>query len=146
MGAPRTEIHNTAASGGFDNPRCFSDCEALKVDLVQYEGFHQLRLQNGRNHLNDWLVGENQSSFRQRINVPGESHLLQQPDKRLGELAAPSQVVQFLVIETEGRKKIENIVDPGRDNVIAVRRHLAKGQLKYSQLIHVLGCICLRHG
>ena len=64
MGAPRTEIHNTATFGCFDHARSFGRCEALQVDLVQYKGFHQLRFQNGSNHLNDGLVREDKRSFR----------------------------------------------------------------------------------
>ena len=63
MCPPRTEIHHAAASSSLHDTRSFGNCEALKVDLVQYIGLHQLRFDDRSNHLNDRLVRKNRRSF-----------------------------------------------------------------------------------
>src|SRR5208337_3832460 len=63
MGAARTKIHNAAPLSGFDYPGGFGNCEALKVDLVQYVGLHQLRFDDRSNHLHDRLVRKGERSF-----------------------------------------------------------------------------------
>ncbi len=62
------------------------------------------------------------------------------------ELAACPQVVQFFAAEAEVCEELENITDPGCNDIIPILRHLANGQLEHRDLIHVLGGIRLSHG
>ena len=138
MSSTRAEVHDAAASGGFHHTRSFRDRQALKVNLVQDQRFHQLRFYDRRDDLNDRLVWKNRRPFGQRVHLASETKILQPFQQRLGELLVLSYIVQLPVFEVEVRKKIDNVPDPGRDNIVAIRRHFAKRQFEYRKFIHTL--------
>lgn len=72
----------TLPSNDVTHSGSFRRDQALEADLVEQQRFEQLCLVDRCRHLQQRLVREHGSTFRDRANVPGKFELLQVVEKR----------------------------------------------------------------
>src|ERR1019366_5746423 len=107
----------------------------LESDLVEQVGLDQLRLSDGGGYLKQRLVGQDDSSFGDGMDVAGEpqgTELLDDVDREPCVL----KPVKILGTEGEGFEVPETVLHPGGDEEPPIRRKAAHEQAKGRRANH----------
>lgn len=113
-------------------------------DLVQKEGLHQLRFDDGARHLDDGLVGQDDPALGDCVDVAGEAQAGEGVHD-IGREAGAGQPGQVVVLEGEGLKVGQAVLEPSRDQEPSVDRQRADEQAEGGGTHHPTSQVAGRH-
>ena len=142
---PQAELDDGPAAGGAHYPGRLGGHHGLEVDLVEQEALHQLRLMDGCNDFDDGLLREHHRALRRRVHVAAEAERGQVIDELARELRQRGDILQRFRGERHRLQVVQGVVQPGRDQVVALPREPAREQVEDGGLHQALAQVGLEH-
>ncbi len=146
LGTPQGKIHQGPARGRLHRPRGLGGDHGLEADGVDDERLHQLGLDDGGAHLQDGFINEKNAAFGEGLHLAGEAQTAQEVQKARREKPGGGEISQIIVSESQGFQVLQDLGQPGGDEVTALGRILADKQAESGFFPHILVEIAGRHG
>ena len=122
VGAPQGKVHHSPATRRMDATSGFGGDERLKIDLIDNKRLHDLSFDDRRRDFEEGFVCESQTTFGDGPYVAREFQAFQKIKKIVGKQAARVKIVDARGIHCELLKKLQDVLQPGSDEVAPIRR------------------------
>src|SRR5262245_34725234 len=116
------------------------------MHLVNDQRLHQLRLCDGRNHLENGLLAKYGSTLSDSIYITRKPERSQPVEERILEASWAPQIGDMSRLKAKSSKAVDGIINAAGEEIVAEGWQGAHEETEHCRLLHVLLPVSLEHG
>ena len=146
LGTAKTELHDSITFRRIADTCCLGSDQALMVHNVQNRSFHKLSFHNRCYHFHHWLSWENNSAFRDGINIAGKMEGAKIFQKILLKNGKTAKIFDICVCKSQILNIFNYLLQSCTDSKTASAWVITVKHVEYDSLVSWVLKIPLHHG